>query len=73
MKDYITAMIINHARVLLRDSDKTISDIALTAVFNSSSRFYDTFRKVVGTTPQKYLKITQSKLLVKKLINLIFP
>lgn len=56
MKQYITAMRINHARVLLSDSDKTVFDIALTAGFNSSSRFYDTFRKVVGMTPQKYRK-----------------
>lgn len=62
MKQYITAMRINHARVLLSDSDKTVFDIALTAGFNSSSRFYDTFRKVVGMTPQKYRKMTKSQI-----------
>ncbi|WP_419789965.1 AraC family transcriptional regulator [Pseudomonas bubulae] len=34
----------------------------MTAGFNSSSRFYDTFRKVVGMTPQKYRKKTQAQL-----------
>lgn len=48
MRKYITAMIINHAYVLLSDSDKTIFDIVLTTGFNSSSYFNDTFRKVVG-------------------------
>ncbi len=61
MKQYITAMRINHTRVLLSDSDKTILDIALTAGFNSSSRFYDTFKKYVGMTPLKYRKLCQEK------------
>ncbi len=43
MKQYITAMRINHVRALLSDTDKTIPDIALTAGFRSSSRFYSTF------------------------------
>ena len=42
MKQYITAMRINHVRALLSDTDKTIPDIALTAGFRSSSRFYST-------------------------------
>jgi len=58
MKQYITAMRINHTRALLSDSDKTILDIALTAGFNSSSRFYDTFKKYVGMTPLKYRKLS---------------
>jgi transcriptional regulator GlxA family with amidase domain len=33
MKQYITAMRINHVRALLSDTDKTILDIALTAGF----------------------------------------
>ncbi|ANS87811.1 transcriptional regulator MelR [Vibrio parahaemolyticus] len=57
MKQYITAMRINHTRVLLSDSDKTILDIALTAGFNSNSRFYDTFKKYVGMTPLQYRKL----------------
>jgi AraC-like DNA-binding protein len=45
MKQYITAMRINHVRALLSDTDKTILDIALTAGFRSSSRFYSTFTR----------------------------
>lgn len=33
MKQYITAMRINHVRALLSDTDKTILDIALPPVF----------------------------------------
>ena len=48
MKQYITAMRINHVRALLSDTDKTIPDIALTAGFRSSSRFYSTFYPLRG-------------------------
>ena len=61
MKQYITAMRINHVRALLSDTDKTILDVALTAGFRSSSRFYDTFSKFVGMSPQQYRKLSQSR------------
>lgn len=61
IKQYITVMRINHTRVLLSDSGKSILDIALTAGFNSSSRFYDTFKKHVGMTPRQYRKLCQEK------------
>mgnify|MGYP000373364521 FL=1 len=41
-------MRINHVRALLSDTDKSILDIALTAGFRSSSRFYSTFGKYVA-------------------------
>ncbi|WVD60480.1 transcriptional regulator MelR [Orbus mooreae] len=62
IKQYITAMRINHAKVLLSDSNHSIYDIALTVGFNASSRFYDTFQKVVGITPNKYRKQMQAYL-----------
>ena len=61
MKQYITAMRINHVRALLSDTDKTILDVALTAGFRSSSRFYDTFSKFVGMSPQQYRKLSQQR------------
>lgn len=39
MKQYITAMRINHVRALLSDTDKSILDIALTAGFRSVAVF----------------------------------
>nr|WP_245884071.1 transcriptional regulator MelR [Vibrio albus] len=62
IKQYITAMRINHARALLSESDKSILEVALTAGFSSSSRFYDTFSKFVGITPLKYRKKSREKL-----------
>ncbi|HHQ4051979.1 TPA: transcriptional regulator MelR [Citrobacter freundii] len=61
MKQYITAMRINHVRALLSDTAKTILDVALTAGFRSSSRFYDTFNKFVGMSPQQYRKLSQQR------------
>lgn len=58
MKQYITAMRVNHVRALLSDTDKTILDIALIAGFRSSSRFYSTFHKYVGMSPQQYRKLS---------------
>lgn len=61
MKQYITAMRINHVRALLSDTDKTILDIAIIAGFRSSSRFYSTFNKYVGMPPQQYRKLSQQR------------
>ncbi|ADO49516.1 transcriptional regulator MelR [[Enterobacter] lignolyticus] len=61
VKQYITAMRVNHVRALLSDTDKTILDIALTAGFRSSSRFYSTFNQYVGMSPQKYRKLSQQR------------
>lgn len=61
MKQYITAMRINHVRALLSYTDKTILDIALTAGFRSSSRFYSTFTRYVGMPPQQYRKLSQQR------------
>lgn len=59
IKQYITAMRINHARALLSDTDRTILDIALTVGFNSSSRFYETFQTYIGVTPTQYRKLAR--------------
>ncbi len=53
-------MRINHVRVLLSDTDRTILDIALTAGFHSSSRFYSTFSKYVGMSPQQYRRLART-------------
>ncbi|WP_163284413.1 AraC family transcriptional regulator, partial [Enterobacter hormaechei] len=42
-------------------TDKTILDIALTAGFRSSSRFYSTFTRYVGMPPQQYRKLSQQR------------
>ncbi len=64
MKQYITAMRINHVRALLSDTDKTVLDVALTAGFRSSSRFYSAFDRYVGMSPQQYRKLSQQRRLM---------
>ncbi|MCS2160324.1 transcriptional regulator MelR [Scandinavium sp. H11S7] len=61
MKQYITTLRINHVRALLSDTDNTILDIAMLTGFNSSSRFYSTFKKYVGMPPQQYRKLSQQR------------
>ncbi|PJG82825.1 transcriptional regulator MelR [Caviibacterium pharyngocola] len=60
IKQYITMMRINHSKALLSDTDKTVLDISLTAGFNSISRFYDSFQKYTGVSPQNYRKLSRS-------------
>lgn len=59
IKQYITAMRVNHARALLSDTERTILDISLTVGFNSSSRFYETFQTYLGVTPTQYRKLSR--------------
>jgi len=54
IKEYITLMKINHARALLSETRQPMLEIALTAGFNSVSRFYETFQRTVGMTPNQY-------------------
>ncbi|WP_145032135.1 transcriptional regulator MelR [Pantoea ananatis] len=61
LKQYITAMRINHVRALLSDTDITVLDVALTAGFRSSSRFYSTFARYVGMSPHQYRKLSQQR------------
>ncbi|MFM5501131.1 transcriptional regulator MelR [Aeromonas veronii] len=61
IKQYVTAMRINHARALLSDTDRTILDVALTAGFNSSSRFYETFQRYLGLTPSRYRQLSRER------------
>jgi len=61
IKQYITTLRINHVRALLSDTDKPILDIAMLAGFNSSSRFYTTFKKHVGIPPKEYRVLCQQR------------
>lgn len=52
-KRYIMMKKIEKAIVLLKNTDKKMIDIAFECGFNSVSGFYDTFKKITGTTPEK--------------------
>lgn len=60
MKQYITAMRINHVRALLSDTDKTIRYVS-TAGFCSSSRFKQHLYSHVSMPPQQYRKLSQQR------------
>ncbi|MBE7045977.1 MAG: helix-turn-helix domain-containing protein [Ruminococcaceae bacterium] len=54
-KDYLTSLRIAHARKLLKNSNKSISEICYESGFNSFSSFHRAFVKIVHMTPSKYV------------------
>nr|MBA3710152.1 helix-turn-helix transcriptional regulator [Planctomycetota bacterium] len=48
---YVTAIRLQEVRRALLETDRSITDIALGAGFNSLTNFYAVFRRVVGCTP----------------------
>ena len=53
-KKYIMAKKIDLAITLLKTTDLKVLDIAYESGFDSISGFYDTFKKITGTTPNKF-------------------
>ncbi len=51
---YLMRKRIERARVLLRESDRSIADISLEVGFSSQSHFSERFRALVGTSPGSY-------------------
>ena len=56
-KKYVMSKKIEHAIFLLETTDLKVIDVAFECGFDSMSGFYDTFRKVTGTTPNKFTYI----------------
>ena len=54
MTSFITAHRISHAQRLLVTSDDTILDVALSAGFQSLSRFNEAFKKACGCSPRNF-------------------
>ena len=54
VSNYIREKKVELAEQLLKNSDKSISDIACSLSFSSQSHFSDIFKSVTGTTPAKY-------------------
>lgn len=50
--DYVTKMRIHHARELLREGKKSVTEIAMECGFNNISNFYRLYKKHVGTSPK---------------------
>ena len=53
VSEYVTRLRIMHARELLRDTDKSVTDIALECGFNNISNFYRLYKKHVGKPPRE--------------------
>ncbi len=53
-KDFVTNARINAAKNMLLHSEFSTSDISLALGFSSQSAFISVFRKVIGTTPNKF-------------------
>lgn len=56
--DYLTGIRIKHAAYLLLNSNKNVTEIAFEVGYNSSNHFCKSFRKIMGTSPLKYRKMT---------------
>jgi len=56
--DYIRALRLSKAALILRDRDEKILDVALDFVFDSHEGFTRAFSKEFGMTPRKYAKNT---------------
>jgi len=54
--EYIVKFRINKAKYLLRNTDKSVEEIAESVGFGSSSNFIRTFRELEGLTPLKFRK-----------------
>ncbi len=54
--NYLINYRLNHALVLLKETDLSVSEIALSVGFNGISYFTETFRKVYGCSPSAYRK-----------------
>lgn len=60
--EFVNAYRVAEAQRLLRDeSGRKILDIALEAGFNSSSSFYNAFKKATGTTPADFRKAPRER------------
>lgn len=56
--DYIRALRLSKAALILRDKDEKVLDVALDFVFDSHEGFTRAFSKEFGLTPSKYSKLT---------------
>jgi two-component system response regulator YesN len=56
MHQYVLSLRIKLAKRLIRETEKTMTDIAMEVGFNSSSYFAQVFRKTQGCSPAEYRK-----------------
>lgn len=52
--EYLTRQRLSHAQSMLIDTDLPVATVAKQSGFGSQSRFYEVFRKWIGTSPKHY-------------------
>lgn len=55
---YVMAKKVEKAVTLLKTTESKVVDVAYESGFSSISGFYDTFKKITGTTPDKISSVT---------------
>lgn len=58
--EYIRILRLEHARYLLKNTDKSITDISISCGFHDSAYFINCFKKMYNVTPLKYRKLNFS-------------
>jgi AraC-like DNA-binding protein len=58
--EYVTQQRVWHAQRLLANSSKSILDVAYESGFGSASRFYATFKELVGQSPKTYRRLIRA-------------
>jgi len=58
--DFVNEIRIGNACKLLPEDNSTIADVAYECGFNSISHFNSQFKKIVGYSPGKYIKLTKN-------------
>lgn len=56
IREYLTMLRLEDAKILLKNSNLTITDIAFTVGFSSSNYFTNVFKKAAGMSPSEYRK-----------------
>ena len=56
LREYITSLRISDAKILLTNSDLSVTEVAFAVGFSSSNYFANVFKRDVGITPGEYRK-----------------
>lgn len=56
-KEYVNALRLKEARILLTESDMSITEIALKCGYENSNYFGDVFKKIEGVSPRDYRRM----------------
>lgn len=61
LRQYLNELRINDAKILLKNTDLSVTEIAFSVGFNNSNYFSDLFKKEVGKSPLQFRKESRSQ------------